>query len=353
MGGKSAQSGVQFNGKFGDMVAGRTSKIWFLLVAAAVAALGVVISLHRWRPEGLEIQGAVIRRDPDPRREAPIADVLVTLSKGAVTLTARSDASGYFKLSIPGVVWPGQALTLTFKQSGYETLTLHIPNQIRSTTRRLIVASMSPLTVKDEPTPSGPRTLVSNIRVRYTMNARSDENIGSAARTFQVVNHGNIPCHHQAPCSPDGNWKATVGSVKLDAGLGSEFRNVRATCIAGPCPFTLVDPSGFQNGGRVITATALDWSDTATFLVEAEVFHAGIVSSVRETYPVIFGNSLHFTVPPSREGVSLEAELNGVEMVFPLGPNLELSWAECSVRPTSEADKAITYQCDLRPGFHF
>lgn len=332
---------------------GRAKKIWLLVAAAMAAALTTVLAIHYWPAAETEIQGAVFRRDSDPRKESPIAGVQVTASRGATVLDTQSDASGYFKFAIPGVVWPGQVLTLTFKEPEYNTLTLQIPIQFRSTTRRLILAAMSPIATSKAPVHTGPETLVSNVRVRYTVNAQSDENIGSAAKTFQVVNRGNVPCRHQAPCSPDGLWKASKGSVQLDAGLGSEFRNVRATCIAGPCPFTRIDSSGFADGGRIITATALDWSDTATFLVEAEVFHAGIVSSVRETYPVIFGQSLHFTVPPSHEGVSLQAELNGAEMVFPLGPDLKLSWANCSVRQISEAEKAITYQCDLRPGFHF
>ena len=144
-----------------------------------------------------------------------------------------------------------------------------------------------------------------------------------------------------------------MDSVELDAGAGNEFRDARASCIAGPCPFTRIDSSGFANGGRVIIARAVDWSDTATFVVEAEVFHTGIVSSVRETYPVEFGRALHFTVPPTQEGVSLEAELNGVPMVFPMGPDHYLSWATCSVRPSSEIQKATTYQCELKPGFQF
>ena len=320
---------------------------------AVVATLAIVAAIHHWAPGATEIQGAVFRRDSDPRREAPIAGVEVTATRGATTLTTRSDASGYFKFAIPGVVWPGQVLNLTFKEPEYDTLTLQIPIQFRSTTRRLIVAALTPIAVNKEPVHPAPETLVSNIRVRYTVNMQSDENIGSAAKTFQVVNSGNVPCRHQSPCSPDGLWKASTGSVQLDAGLGNEFRNVRVTCIAGPCPFTRIDSSGFASGDRVVTATALNWSDTATFLVEAEVFHAGVVSSVRETYPVIFGQSLHFTIPPSHEGVSLEAELNGVDMVFPLGLDLQLSWANCSVRQISAADKAITYQCDLRPGFHF
>jgi hypothetical protein len=278
------------------------------------------------------------------------------LSRSDTTLEAQSDASGYFKFSFHGVVWPGQELTLTFQQKDYETLEIPIPVDLRSTptsTRRLIVAAMVPTVITDEPKVSGPTTAVSNIRVRYTVNSRSEQNIGSAARTFEVVNQGNIPCRQHEPCSPDGRWKASVGSVELDAGAGSEFRNVRASCIAGPCPFTRIDSSGFANPGRVVRASAISWSDTATFLVEAEVFHAGIVSNVRETYPVKFGRTLHFTVPPTQEGVSLEAEINGTEMVFPLGPDLNLSWANCSLQGSEARGAARTYECDLKPGFRF
>jgi hypothetical protein len=331
----------------------RTKKVWLPLAAAAVAALAIVIALRHWHPTLTTIQGAVLRKDSDPEKQEPIAGASVTLSRGSTSFGTLSDASGYFKFSMRGVVWPGQELTLTFRHPEFETLEMQIPVQLRTTPRNLIVAAMAPIAAENEPEVSGPLTVVSHIRIRYTVNTKSDQNIGSAARTFQVVNQANIPCHQQEPCSPDGRWKASVGSVELDAGVGNEFRNVRASCIAGPCPFTRIDSSGFANGGRVIKASAIGWSETTTFLVEAEVFHAGIVSGVRETYPVIFGRTLHFTVPSTQEGVSLEAELDGTEMVFPFSPDLELSWATCSVRQSSEAQKAKTYQCELKPGYRF
>jgi len=189
--------------------------------------------------------------------------------------------------------------------------------------------------------------------VRYTVNSQNDQNIGSDAKTFQVVNLGNIPCHHENPCSPDGYWKAAKGSIELDAGADNEFRDARASCIAGPCPFTQIDASGFANGGRKIVASALDWSDTTTFLLEAEVFHTAVVSNVRESYPVVFGRSLSFTLPGSAEGVSLEAEIDGAEMVFPLGPDLYLSWANCAFRTGPNRGKSAVYQCELKPNYRF
>ena len=85
---------------------------------------------------------------------------------------------------------------------------------------------MVPIAAKNVAEPARPQTVVSNIRVRYTLNSRSESNIGSAVKTFQVVNKGNAPCDHQSPCSPDGKWKASSGSVSLDAGADNSFENV-------------------------------------------------------------------------------------------------------------------------------
>ena len=72
---------------------------------------------------------------------------------------------------------------------------------------------------------------------------------------------------------------------------------------------------------------------------------------VRESFPAILGRTLNFTLPPEAEGVSIEAEVNGTRVVFPLGPDPCLSWAECNVK--FEKDRTSTYRCELKPGFEF
>jgi hypothetical protein len=94
---------------------------------------------------------------------------------------------------------------------------------------------------------------------------------------------------------------------------------VRASCIAGPCPFTKIDSSGYAQGSRNIAVSAIDWSDTATFLVEAEVFHDAISSNVRELYPVIFGQALHFTLPHIQEGAASKPRSTALPWSFPSG----------------------------------
>jgi len=79
-------------------------------------------------------------------------------------------------------------------------------------------------------------------------------------------------------------------------------------------------------GSARFNISVLNWSDTVTFLVEAEVVHPMTSDMVRETYPVIFGRALNFSLPASAEGPSIEAEIQGDPIVFPLGPDLFLRW---------------------------
>jgi hypothetical protein len=328
--------------------------VWTIAgIAVAVVAATVALLVHHWRPDFTTMQGAVIRRDEDTRKELPIADAAVTAWDGVNSANTQSDASGYFKLKLPGVGWPGRTVNLSFRHADYQPLDLTVQPGLRLATRRLFIAAMEPGPAQAGANPGGAVSVVSNIRIRYTVNSQTNVNIGSAVKAFQVINKGNVACNGQPPCSPDGVWKAAIGSASLDAGPDNEFRNVRASCIAGPCPFTRIDSSGFVNGARTITVSALSWSDTATFLLEAEVFHAAISSNRRQSYPVVFGSALNFTLPPTQEGVSIEAEVDGTPMVFPLGPELYLSWANCTARNSADPEKTTVYRCELKPGYRF
>ncbi len=325
--------------------------IWIAISAGVIAVL-IGLGVRHWIPRWSIIQGAVIRRDTDTRKQSPIAGVSVTATAGSVQLRTESDAGGYFRIAFPGTVLPGETVMLRFQQNGFKDLELQDTIRFRSSLRQLLIAAMEPVATQTETVSGRPPSVVSNISVRYTVNSQNEENIGSEAKTFQVVNVGNVPCRREKLCSPDGYWKAARGSIQLDAGPENEFRDARASCIAGPCPFTQIDASGLSPG-RTITVSALDWSDTATFLLEAEVFHTAVVSNARKSYPVVFGRSLSFTLPGSAEGVSLEAELDGVDMVFPLGPELYLSWATCTGRTSPGREKSTVYQCQLKPDYRF
>jgi hypothetical protein len=326
--------------------------IWTVAIVGGVAAAVLsVVNVGHWRPESITLQGAVIRHDGDTRREVPVAGAEVTASDGVATFTTQSDSSGFFKLTFRRRAWPDEWVSLNVQHAAYQPFDLKIQASLRPSSRKLYIATLDP--IASEQGPSGTLSAVSNVRIRYTVNVQSEANIGTAIKTFQVNNRGNLPCNRPGPCSPGGEWAASSDSTTLDAGADNEFRSVRVSCIAGPCPFTRIDTSGFSQGGRTIVASALDWSDTATFLVEAEVYRRSNDSSVRESYPIIYGSVLHFTLPTDAEGVSIEAEIDGSPMVFPLGPDLFLSWATCNSKNGTRSENSTAYECELKPGYHF
>ena len=200
--------------------------------------------------------------------------------------------------------------------------------------------------------PSGRQTRLSNVRVRYAIESTSTTNVGTAMRTFDVVNKGNVPCAGHPPCSPDGKWKANIASFSLNGGeKNQEFRNVRVSCIAGPCPFSAIEVDRFSHGGSSISVSVRNWSDSVTYLLEAEVAQTMESEMIRHTYPVTFRRSMNFTLPPRASGACIEADVDGSQIVFPLGPELRLSWAACHIE--SAPDGMKQYTCELKPGYRF
>ena len=320
--------------------------LWIASIAIAVAILTLLSVFYFSHRKPVSLKGAVIVQDPDSRERLPIADVEVAVRSEANVAKTKSDSSGLFAIQLPESVRRGREVTLQFRHPEYQPLDLH-----EFVSDRLYIAQMAPLAHKSSKSASQPATTVARVRVRYSIKAMAAVNIGSAAKPFQVVNTGNVPCQGQAPCSPDGKWKAAVGSAFLDAGAGNEFRNARVSCIAGPCPFTKIEKDGFSKGGQTIRASARNWSDTTTFLLEAEVFHPMVSEIVRESQPVIFGRALDFTLPASAEGVCIEADIDGQTIIFPLGPALFLSWANCDA--TINRDQSKVYRCELKPEYQF
>ncbi len=327
----------------------------FILVAIGIlgtaATIVLVVRARHLRPRYITIEGAVIQRDADARKEVPIPGATVTLSDRASSATTTSTASGYFRVTVHKQVWPRETLHLAFSAPGYHPLDMELKLGLRAHLKQLFIAEMKPVTAPVATVAHRPPILVSNVLIRYTVNYATETNVGAVTKTFQVDNQGNVPCKGQSLCSPDGNWRASRGSITLDAGAGNLLHNVRVSCIAGPCPFTRIESKGMNHVGQTAVVSAIDWSDTATFLVEAEVFQKMIASGVRESYPVIYGSDLHFTLPPTAEGPSIDANINGTPIVFPLGTGLYMDWATC----TSESgpNSATMYQCELKPGYHF
>jgi hypothetical protein len=323
------------------MTKGKKTTAW--IVAGILAVALAIVFAHRRQP--VTLRGSVLRQDVDPNKQLPLADVEITAINGLGSGKAKSDASGFFSLTLPKGLRRRQPVVLQFRHKDYKSL-----DWDDYISDRLYVARMIPIhqeTIAESHTDAA----VSNPRIRYSVKSTAEANIGSAVRVFQVVNKGNTPCENHPPCAPGGKWKATVNTQSIDAGVGNEFRNARVSCIAGPCAFTKIDLGNFTAERRHFNVSVRNWSDTATFLFEAEVVHPMTSDLVRETYPVIFGRALNFSLPASAEGPSIEAEVGGEAIVFPLGPSLFLRWADCHMSP--DRDQSRNYRCELKRGYQF
>lgn len=329
---------------------------WRAIIWTVAGVLGCLLAIYfgvvefrYYRSRPIVLKGAVIKQDDDPIKQAPIMDVEVSEANGLGASDSKSNFTGYFAVPLLRGVGSQQSVTLRFLHPDYVPMDL-----TELVSDKLTIVHLVPIRGETPEKPVSldhPPIAVANIRIRYSTESTSQENIGTGVKTFQIKNVGNVPCQNSAPCSPDSKWKATVDNESMDAGEGSVFQNARVSCIAGPCPFTRIDTDGFSQGGRVIKVTVRNWSDTTTFLFQAEVFRPQISDIVRMTYPIILGTSLNFTLPPKAEGPSVEAELNGENVVFPLGPIPVLSWADCNVSVAK--NQARFYRCELNAGYRF
>ena len=303
--------------------------------------MSVTVALkHRF----VTLRGAVVRKSDDPAREAPLAGVQVTAADGSLVANTKSDSTGAFALRVRRSVIRRNPLTLDFRHPNYQPSKVFDP-----VGDRLYIVKMTPIPSSPLPRPDHPQIRIGNVSVRYTVKTGVAVDVGSGVKTFEVVNKGDVPCDGHKPCSPDGKWKAALATASLDAGLENEFRDGRVSCIAGPCPFTQISHDNFSHGGRVIGVTVLNWSDTTTFLLQAEAVRHMLSDATRTSYPVIFDRTMNFSLPASAEGTCIEAEVDGAQIVFPIVPNLSLSWANCDTQIEPENNKL--YRCELNPGY--
>lgn len=331
------------------MTAKQKAAVW--VSAALIVGMGVVGSIFIIRQQHppsrpIHLTGVVLADDKDPQKQAPLAYATIMATTGTGDFRTKSDASGLFRLTIPNARKASPAITLNFQASNHEQRDLAVAEW-----RQIQIVRLTPLVRSKTVTAIRPIYSLTNVKVRYSEKASLTTNVGSVVKTFEAVNTGNIPCNLKAACSPDHKWKASIRAFTLE-GQGGEFRNVRLSCIAGPCPFTQIESQGPIDNGRNFRVSVRNWSDTTTFLLEAEVAQTRIIEVVRESFPALFGSSMNFTLPATAQGPSIEADMNGPHtIVYPLGPDLILSWAVCTVKVT--ADQTKLFRCDLKPEYQF
>ena len=315
-----------------------------LVVLAIVLTVGVVVTVLV-RRESVTLKGVVLQQDADPKKQTPIPDVKITATYDGRSIEGSSGPSGFFQFKL-NRSWRQHSVTMAFRHPDYQSVTTTV-----LLNNDLCVLHLPPVPPPPAQPGTMPETLVKSVRIRYTEQAFGVINVGSTVKTFLVPNTGNVPCGNHPPCSPDGRWKAAEGNVTINSGEEQQFTHVRVSCIAGPCPFTKVESGITVGPARIIQVRVLNWSDTVAFLVEAEVTRDTRTDAVRVAYPAIYGRTMSFTLPGTGQGPSIEADLGGKQIVFPLGPALLLSWANCA--SDVSADRTQLFRCELKPGYGF
>jgi len=79
--------------------------------------------------------------------------------------------------------------------------------------------------------------------------------------------------------------------------------------------------------------------------------HTMSSDEILQSYPLIFNQSASFSLPAKAQGPSIEATVDHQEIVYPLGPTLKLSWADCELEIGKDLTKL--YRCVLKPGYQF
>jgi hypothetical protein len=316
---------------------------WIVMAAIAstlaATAYGVV---RTWNIRS--VTGAVLRQDASPGRQLPVANAEISVSDDQMDGGAKSDANGYFQVKLHRPIRKGETLAIHLRHPDYRSSDIITP-----AADRLYVIRLTP--TSSIPPFTGPPVSIGDVRLRYGVKSRTTVNVGSVVKVFEVSNTGDVPCRSNEACSPDGKWKAAVGGATLDAGDDNGFQDARVSCIAGPCPFTRIEKDSFSRGGRQISVLVRNWSDAASFVIEAEVVHTMSSDMILQSYPLIFNGTASFSLPPDAQGPSIGAVVDRQDIVYPLGPAPKLSWADCDVQTGKDLTKL--YRCVLKPGYRF
>ncbi len=321
-------------------------------------AAGIAVALTIWfvktRPHmtvrPVTLTGVTLIADQNPKNQLPIAGATVSATRGSTVVRAISDSTGLWRITMPPPInaparVPPPQIRLSFQHEGYRPVDLAVYE-----IDRIFVARLTPIAQLSGPEARESDVVISNVRLRYSEKASFTTDSGSIVNELEVPNRGGYSCDGHPVCSPDGQWRAAQRTFNID-GQGNELRRARLSCIAGPCPFSKVISQVFSNDDKALKITILNWSDTVTYLLEAEVARVVQSDIVRQSYPAIFGDTMTFTLPKTAEGPSVEAELKKQDIVFPLGPDIRLSWASCTEKPSQNDSKL--FRCDLKSGYRF
>src|ERR1700757_503956 len=101
------------------MNAGIKKALPWIFAAVVILSIATVVIIQLRHRKPLVLRGAVTVNSSDTRKEVPIADVQVSVSNDIAQGTAKTDASGFFSITLPPRVRRGHSIVLTFRHPDY------------------------------------------------------------------------------------------------------------------------------------------------------------------------------------------------------------------------------------------
>src|SRR5215469_14856993 len=150
-----------------------SGKIRVLSAVSILVILGVILAVLLHRRPPVILKGAVLKQDSDPNKQLPIADVEVTATNQVGTGMGKTDATGFFQISLPKGLRRKQQFILQFRHAGYQPLDLN-----DYVSDKLYVARMVAIPPAPKPDTHHPLITISNTRVRYTVASTAEADIG-------------------------------------------------------------------------------------------------------------------------------------------------------------------------------
>ena len=184
-------------------------------------------------------------------------------------------------------------------------------------------------------------------RLHYTGEHRT------GVKTFQIQIMGNIPCNGST-LFPGRQMEGGNQFRVPGCGRGKRFPKCQGFLYCGPLPFHAeLIMTAFPREGATSRSPCAIGRIRPHSCFRRRCSDPQISDLVRMTYPIILGTSLNFTLPPTAEGPSVEAELNGENIIFPLGPDpcFELGRLQCQRAKGNNGQKF--YRCELNAGYQF
>jgi len=141
---------------------------------------------------------------------------------------------------------------------------------------------------------SGPQSRWSNNPCSYSIQGHENDECGQRGENFQVENVANVPCKGKLRVARRQMESLRSGSASLERAWEINFK-CSILVIQGPAPFTKIESNGFPKAARK-SRLLLAIVKYGHLFSGREVVHACQSQIDHQSYPVIFGPALNFTL---------------------------------------------------------